>query len=1762
MQLFKRVMSLILAFVLLLGNVPAVYATEAETIPETESVETEAVETTAEVIPEETDVPTEEPEAEPPVEETTTVTEETVPVTEPAGETTPAETAPGETVEETVPEETIPEETVAETVPEETVAETVPEETVAAMPGLPEDYELSEKDTWHRQALLDNGYPGVLEKQTYAEGEIIVFVADAEEAALFAAAFGGEVKSISGNTALIGLKGITVMEAVEASLAGEILLPAASPNHMYVQPEQEYTIAGSTTASSAAANGLAAPVERDWSYWVQDVGIDDPYLQDPSGDTEFYQWWHDMLDTYAAWGVTTGQYYSYDVAVITQGWLSTSSAEKVDIEGRYQIAPASGPNSGNEGYGFSVNGLLHYMMGSLGNGFRGAGIAPYAEATVYLSQNNKSDTTVMGLKECFNAAVAANSHDVILVTDCIPWYSPILEDAVNAALEEEIPVIAAVGFTGSNMMTWPAAFDGVIGVAYVGRDGKRALGAGYGSHVDISVPGDSHEAAGLAAGAVVLYLSAQTDWDQMTPAAVEKSLKAACVKTKEKGMGAGILNLAKLFGGKADAPEYMVYDTINWEYLDPKGTVPCESELAFYFPESEGDQGGILLITDDGKNPAVKNGEVVNGWTSSYYGSGYFSVDLMKYAGQTVTFKAAWVSGMGVMGKAVSVKLKVAPSSNVKDITLSGPGVFMDSGDYTVFALSGKSYTYTATVNPIPYFNVDGKELTAELTDQSVTWAIEMMDSALKGAKIDKNGKLTLPKGKAGTLVISATSKADPNVSAWMEVQVVSDSPVKTIALSDTAITTLKGSTEYLYVEKLLDGNGNDITDLYLSIFGVKWTSSNQKVAKVTAGGDIGKAIITAVGKGTATITGTILDGSGKKVTCKVTVKQLVEEVQISGVPVIAPGGSATYKATVLPKTANNKNVIWSLENAPAGVSINPKTGKVTVANTVAINTNFYVVAESADGAVVEGLKVVVYPKCTTLAFDLTNPEDYQAVYSKKNVLTSFELYAMDIPSTSHVDNVASLTVTSYDCHPQAAGLTSSNPAVASVDDFTGEVTAHKPGTAKITLLANDGSNKKHTVTVTVKTPASSLYISSNVYSAEEDGVHYAYLASGGTAKHTAILGDAYGTPTDKAVTWSYDVEIDPGYYLTQEEKEAVLSYLPKVEKLVTFKNGTLTLKKDLAEYVRIITDAYKSDLEVTVTAEKDGLSHSLVYKIILPMPKMTPGQKTYVIDTGKYVGEETYPVRIYLDDIDGDYFFPSYESSNPGAASVEYLSDVDYDAAVGKSYLEYEVVIPQTVKKATNVTLTFKANDGTKQSCKVNLKLMPAFAIRNALPAVDGMYYLAAGCSTTLKAGFGTSTEKVTWTIDEFVIESENEESKTRAEKALAKIKDDLTINSAGKLIFDQAAEDALNSFCLSANSEYAKAKICAVVKAVTADGGSTDTMKIQLVPPTKTLTTYSAPATIDTSEKVGTTVNVAVKFSSAVKTVVNVTSSNPKLLSQAGSPSLTAHNFGSSYSCKVPFSVNQVVTKPTNVTLTFKTVDGTNLTCKVTLKLMPAFEIRHTHTAWLGQRYLAAGYSTTLKAGFGTTTEKADWTVATRIEATDSTAKSYANGFAAQIAQAVTVTSAGKLSVDKSLTDVLKGFEEKHFDKIKVYADVTATTKDGKSSATTTYRIAAPVEELFTHDRSGWDSSVYKNYTFKCNINLGSYVNSMLMITSSRPDLVSWDFDTQPEFYLNSDGDCILYAPLKIREAVEKDTKFALTIKTIDGSNKSFTFYMTLIP
>ena len=57
----------------------------------------------------------------------------------------------------------------------------------------------------------------------------------------------------------------------------------------------------------------------------------------------------------------------------------------------------------------------------------------------------------------------------------------------------------------------------------------------------------------------------------------------------------------------------------------------------------------------------------------------------------------------------------------------------------------------------------------------------------------------------------------------------------------------------------------------------VKWTSSNEKVVKVS-----NKGVVSAVGEGTAKVTVTALDGSKKKATCTVAVWNGIKDVQLN----------------------------------------------------------------------------------------------------------------------------------------------------------------------------------------------------------------------------------------------------------------------------------------------------------------------------------------------------------------------------------------------------------------------------------------------------------------------------------------------------------------------------------------------------------------------------------------------------------------------------------------------------------------------------------------------------------------------------------------------------------------------------------------------------------------------------------------------------------------------------------------------------------------
>jgi len=125
------------------------------------------------------------------------------------------------------------------------------------------------------------------------------------------------------------------------------------------------------------------------------------------------------------------------------------------------------------------------------------------------------------------------------------------------------------------------------------------------------------------------------------------------------------------------------------------------------------------------------------------------------------------------------------------------------------------------------------------------------------------NGKVTAV-GK-GTATITATSTENANVKATATVTVSTIAPTS-ITLSNSNVALSVGDTEQITV-KVSPTN---------AVSTVTWSTSDSSVATVSNGK------VTAVGKGTATITATSTENANIKDTATVTVKQL-ESIQITG---------------------------------------------------------------------------------------------------------------------------------------------------------------------------------------------------------------------------------------------------------------------------------------------------------------------------------------------------------------------------------------------------------------------------------------------------------------------------------------------------------------------------------------------------------------------------------------------------------------------------------------------------------------------------------------------------------------------------------------------------------------------------------------------------------------------------------------------------------------------------------------------------------------
>ena len=243
--------------------------------------------------------------------------------------------------------------------------------------------------------------------------------------------------------------------------------------------------------------------------------------------------------------------------------------------------------------------------------------------------------------------------------------------------------------------------------------------------------------------------------------------------------------------------------------------------------------------------------------------------------------------------------------------------------------------------------------------------------------------------------------------------------PVESITLDESEYTfNAIGSTRTLQAVILPSDATNKA---------IEWTSDNENVATVSAGGTV-----RSVGNGSATITATTVDQK-KTASCTITVNQLVTGITLNKTSLtLNEGESQTLTATVSPQNANDSKIVWT--SSDESVATVDENGTVTAVSKGSARIR----AEAND-------RSGRYATCSVTVKRLVS-----GITLDK---TSLIMYR---GSTDVSENLTA-TVMPVDANDKTVRWSSSNTSVATVSS-SGVVTGKSVGLATITVSARDVS--------------------------------------------------------------------------------------------------------------------------------------------------------------------------------------------------------------------------------------------------------------------------------------------------------------------------------------------------------------------------------------------------------------------------------------------------------------------------------------------------------------------------------------------------------------------------------------------------------------------------------------------------------------------------------------------------------------------------------
>ena len=392
-----------------------------------------------------------------------------------------------------------------------------------------------------------------------------------------------------------------------------------------------------------------------------------------------------------------------------------------------------------------------------------------------------------------------------------------------------------------------------------------------------------------------------------------------------------------------------------------------------------------------------------------------------------------------------------------------------------------------------------GAKITNNATDKKIKYSVvadednNNMTASKLGIKVDSKGNVIVTKDNPADTVVTVKSNDGKVVK---KVTVKTTAPVVTafdIAKDSTSTKEAFDSLNKKYVVKM-KGNKNDVANTYqLMVTGgakasdLTFASNKESIAKVDANGKI-----TAVGNGTAKITVTPKLGNkvSKTVTVKVSTDVEYVKVDAAKYKVIA-NNKATAKITATTNAnASNKAVKYEISGVKdaSGKTVATKDVK----NFVSVSSKGIVKAKAActayvrayakaDGAIGRTVEVTAVVPVKEIAIKVTeNTEKYLSANKK-----SATVYRVNYDGSTPLSLYAKVN---DDASDKNVTWTSSKSSIASFmvddngnvrvnEDGSVNVVGNSNGTATITAKANDGSGKKATFKVTVKTDAHDIIV-------------------------------------------------------------------------------------------------------------------------------------------------------------------------------------------------------------------------------------------------------------------------------------------------------------------------------------------------------------------------------------------------------------------------------------------------------------------------------------------------------------------------------------------------------------------------------------------------------------------------------------------------------------------------------------------------------------